>query len=214
MVDLDLETETELVTDVSDFGDVIVQNLTSTLTIRPNALPNALPIGLEPYARHDVMGDVSRYGADEGRLLAQRLTNLQISIGGANTQEVAVGFLYQLSFDAGLPEPEAEQLQFAAGTGTARFADYVDNDVLYLSRGMTEGSFADSAAGVGGGADAYQTQHRVNYLEEVGVLPEATPRDTLFESVYLAPIEDVTAPDNSPISVHTSYQLYWLAVDD
>jgi len=211
------QIEYEVNTRLEDYGDLVVQNLGSDLTVPAANNPNIYKAeGV--LNRHDVMGSVDRYGADEGVLLAQRLRMLEVALPGTYTAESDINFVYQLGFDGdGLKRDLTVGGEFAGGefgaNASIRDTNEVNNDVLYWTQGTATNQYADSATGVGGGADTFRTEDETNYLHDVGVLPEVSAREDLNEYLILDNRNSAT-PEDGQVQVHSSWQLYWLETDE
>jgi hypothetical protein len=206
--------ETEVQTHVEDYGDLIVQNIMTEIFVPASNLPDALPID-QVVATHDVMGAVDRYGADEGVLLAQKLRSLTVALQGTYTNEANVKFRYGFGFDN---EPFNIERETNVDEGFGSFAnrltsDEVDNDTLYITSGKASAGYEDTAVGTGAGPESHIVDSETNYATEIGVLPEVTARESLFEYLYVISRSD-QAPDDGTFRLYSNWQLYWLETDD
>jgi len=208
------QMETEVNTHVEDYGDLIVQNLRTSLLIPASNLPSALPL-TATIAEHDVMGEVDRYGADEGVLLAQKLRGLEIALSGTFSAEAIVDCDYTLGFDSDRVQPK-ERDRFeerVSSNAVVEFTSEVDNDVLYHVAGTAEAGHRDTSTGTAASATPLKKTDETNYLAEVGVLPEVTPRDQLAETIRLA-VSTGVSPDDGGLKLFTSWQMYFLETDN
>jgi len=209
--------ETEVDTHVEDYGDLIVQDISTRLVVFAAALPQALPIN-ETIGEHDVMGEVDRYGADEGVLLGQRLRGLDVSLHGTASAEATVEFEYRFGFDSGrLEYRSADRLEDNINDGnnvSIVATDQVNNDDLYFVSGTVEAGHRDTANGTGAGAAPFRsTDDETNYLTDIGVMPEVTARETLFENLFVTNAVS-EAPDDVALFLYSNWQLFWLETDD
>jgi hypothetical protein len=202
--------ETEVQTRVEDYGDLVVQNFGSRLNIPAADLPGEIPFD-ETLNTYDCLGDVDRYGADEAVLLCQKLRMLEVSLLGTYSAETDITFRYQLGFD-GEQMVEEETNSFASGT-TVDTVDDVDNDTLFFAAGSAMAQFADGGSGLSAGGDTFRTESETNYLTEVGVLPEVSARDSLFEHVTIDS-PGAAEPEDGQVHLRSSWQLFWLETDD
>ena len=203
--------ETEVQTHVEDYGDLVLQNIGSELILAAADLPGLLPFD-ETMNTYDCLGDVDRYGADEAVLLGQRLRTLEVSLIGTYSAESDVTFLYELGFDGDRLE-RSQGERFTGNGSNVETIDDVDNDVLYFTQGSASAQFSDTGNSVAAGGDMYRTESETNYMNEVGVLPEVSARDTLFEHILLDS-PGAAEPEDGQIHVKSSWQLYWLETDD
>jgi len=208
--------EREVQTSLEDYGDLIVQNLSARVEISAAAVPQALPFNAI-VGRHDVMGDVSRYGADEAVLLVQKLRGLDVALHGTASAEATVEFEYSFGFDPDFRSYERDSdLDGNINDGNnveIRNQDRVDNDVLYFVSGEVEAGHRDTVNGTGGGASPFRTDDRTDYMDEVGVLPEVSARETMYE-LFSVTNQVSEAPDDVALYLFSNWQLYWLETDD
>jgi len=208
------EIETEVSTHVEDFGDLLVQNLNMQLIVPAANLPEALPIE-EVVGIHDVLGGAQRYGADEGVILAQKLRSFECGLHGTFTGESTIEIGYELGFDTdavpsvGRPD-QAENISGSAGLN---YSEPVNNDVLYYTSGLAKAGFRDTSTGTGGGPEYFQVTDETNYMTDIGVLPEVSARDTLFEYIRLGSETNVD-PDDGAIVAVSAWQIYYLETDE
>ena len=207
--------ETEVQTHVEDYGDLVVQNLATRAEVSAGALPQAIPFN-ELISSYDVLGDIDRYGADEAVLLAQKLRSLDVSLHGTFTAEATVEFDYRFGFSG-------EPIRYAVADESDNINDGnnvvivgqndVDNDRLYQASGQVEAGHRDTANSTAAGASPFRVTDETNYMNEVGVLPEVSARETLFErwNVQSGVAED---PEDGALYLHSNWQLYWLETDD
>jgi len=85
--------------------------------------------------------------------------------------------------------------------------------VLYHTSGTVEAGHRDTATGTGGGAAPFRTDDEMNYLHEVGVLPEVSARETLFEFWNVSSSTSAD-PDDGALKLLANWQLYWLETDE
>lgn len=206
--------ETEVQTSMEDYGDLLVQNISTRVLVPAGNLPGALPINAV-IGRHDAMGAVDRYGADEGVLLAQKLRSFEAALHGTFTAEATAEVEYVLGFSGEeIPVTDRPNLEDGISPSTEiGAADGIDNDVLYHVAGTFEAGHRDTASGTAASATPFRVSDETNYLNEVGVLPEVSARDTLFENLVVGSDTSET-PEDGPIVVTSSWQLYYLETDD
>jgi len=206
--------ETEVQTSVEDFGDLIVQNLGARHNTPAANLPDALPIEGE-LAEYEVMGEVDRYGADEGVLIAQKLRKLIVALQGTYTAESNIEFEYNFGFGVDRLNAEVNANrgdEFGNAADTIEQSE-VNNDMLYHVAGKATAGFRDTSTGTGAAPESFEATHETNYLTEIGVLPEVTSRETLQEYMFLDS-QFSEAPDDGALTIYSSWQLYWLETDD
>jgi len=207
--------ETEVQTSLEDYGDLVVQNIATRVQVSAAALPQAIPFNAI-VGRHDVMGDISRYGADEAVLLVQKLRGLDVSLHGTATAEATVEFQYSFGFDPDFMPYEVTALSENINDGdnvNVLGQDAVDNDTLYFNAGQVEAGHRDTTNGTGAAGTPFRTDDETDYMDEVGVLPEVSARETLYETFSVT--NDVSeAPDDIALYLFSNWQLYWLETDD
>lgn len=206
--------ETEVSTAVEDYGDMIVQNIVTEIEVPARNLPDALPIDTV-VATHDVMGEVDRYGADEGVLLAQKLRSLTVALQGTYTNEASVEFRYGFGFNSDpfdIDEERDVDEGFGA-SGNRYVSNEVDNDTLYVASGKATAGFEDAGVGTAASPESFILEDDTNYLTEIGVLPEVSARESLFEYFY-ARSRSGQAPDDGTLRIYSNWQMYWLETDD
>lgn len=206
--------ETEVQTRVEDYGDLVVQSIGSRHRTPAANLPDALPIK-GTLAEYDVMGELDRYGADEGVLLAQKLRGLSVALQGTYTAEANISFQYVFGFDAdGLDETNREDRGDAYGSqADTTIENEVNNDVLYHVSGKATAGFRDTATDSSAAPETFFTEDETNYLTEIGVLPEVSLRENLEEYMFIASGPDEEPQDGS-LTIYSNWQLYWLETDD
>jgi len=206
--------ETEVQTRVEDYGDLVVQNLGAKHRTPAANLPDALPIR-GTLAEYDVMGELDRYGADEGVLLSQKLRGLTVALQGTYTSEANIQFQYVFGFDAdGLDETNREDRGDAYGTqADTTIENDVNNDVLYHVSGKATAGFRDTVTDSSAGPESFFSEDETNYLTEIGVLPEVSLRENLEEYMVIA--SDISeTPEDGSLTIYSNWQLYWLETDD
>jgi hypothetical protein len=206
--------ETEVQTNVEDYGDLLVQNIMTEILVQASDLPQVLPINTV-VATHDVMGGVDRYGADEGVLLSQRLRSLTVALQGTYTNEANIRFRYGFGFDSEPFEVEVEgNVDEGFGADSDRYtSNRVDNDTLYFTSGKASAGYEDTGVGTGAGPESHIVDDETNYLTGVGVLPEVSARESLFE-YFFAGTRATQAPEDGTLRLYSNWQLYWLETDD
>jgi hypothetical protein len=205
--------ETEVQTHVEDFGDLIVQNIALEILVPAANLPQVLPFNTV-VARHDVMGDVDRYGADEGVLLAQKLRSLTVALQGTYTEEANVSFIYRFGFNGGIDTTLETDVDEGFGPNSnRRVSNDIDNDVLYQTTGKATAGFKDQSNSTAAAPESFIMSDETNYLTEVGVLPEVSLRETLFQTLSVRSVSDAD-PQDGTLRLYASWQLYWLETDD
>lgn len=207
--------DTEVQGRVEDYGDLVVQNIRTEIQIPAANLPNALPFyGIE-VAEHDVMGGVDRYGAEEGVLLSQKLRSLTAALQGTYTNEANVFFRYTFGFGADLSDEERDSnVDEGFGSAADRFvSNEVNNDALYHVNGKATAGYEDTGVGTGAGPESHIVEDETNYLNEIGVLPEVSLRETLSERLSVGS-RSAQDPEDGTFRLYTAWQLYWLETDD
>jgi len=206
--------ETEVQTHVEDYGDLVVQHLGARHITPAANMPNAIPIEGK-LAEYDVMGDLDRYGADEGVLLCQKLRGLTVALQGTYTAESNVEFAYVFGFDSDrLSERNRENRDDTYGSAAdTSIVNEIDNDVLYHVSGKVSAGHRDSSTGTGAAPESFFTTDETNYLTDIGVLPEVSLREDLEEFFFISS-ETSADPDDGALTIFTNWDLYWLETDD
>jgi hypothetical protein len=206
-----LETETN--TRLEDYGDLIVQNIGAKwLYPTEDTGPGSdLPIQ-GTAADYDVMGDIDRYGADEAVLLAQKLRRLEFRLTNSDEDPSNVDFLYTFGFNDDVLLPSQQPDNKPSPNGIAGAVSEVNNDVLYHTAGTAKAVLEDSNGSASG--QPIVAEDETNYLNEVGVLPEVSARENLYETIQVTSTTGSESLNELGLKLVTSWQLYWLETDE
>jgi hypothetical protein len=206
--------ESEVQTSVENYGDLVVQNIGSRHRTPASNLPDTLPVDGQ-LADYDVMGELDRYGADEGVLLAQKLRGLTVALQGTYTAEANVEFEYTFGFDSdqvgGVDNINRDD-SYGSNADT-RVANEVNNDLLYHVSGKATAGFRDTGTQTSAAPESFFTDSETNYMNEIGVLPEVSLREDLEEYMLITSGTD-EQPNDGSLTIYSNWQLYFLETDD
>jgi len=148
---------------------------------------------------------------ERANLVMLRLNALQASVPGTSSAESALETRYELGVGAGSEMVENADTQFDQNVGSSgavdrRIAESDSADVLFHASWIAEGSFADSASGLGGGPDTPVMSESVHYPNEFGVCPAFDDRDEITESFRFTDVGSADISD-SVINLETNWTL-------
>jgi len=205
--------ETEVNTRLEDYGDLLVQNVGAGLLVPRTDIGagQTLPFNLT-VAEYDVMGNVDRYGADEGVLIGQKLRGFQLQLGGSEEDPTNIEFRYTFGFENDQVARDRQSEFKPSENSEVLNANEVNNDILYHLSGNVQGRVED-ANGSSSGND-YKTTDETNYLHDVGVLPEVSARENLYEVLQISTTTGEEQITSQNIKLFTNWQLYWLETEE
>lgn len=169
----------------TSYRDYEFKHVRSHYDVDAGDLPGAFPIEEEAIRTVDL--DDCLHRDELADLVLLNIHALQASIPGTSSAESSLEARWELSLD----HSSEMVLETDQDTGTdggdsgvidTAFAEADNPDILFFGEWSAEGSFADSAGGLGGGPDAPLIQSQIDFPATFGACPRLDDRDEVVES--------------------------------
>lgn len=191
---------------VGRFRDYTFQHVKSQYRVSAGDLPGAFPISEEDI-RTTELDDILHRG-ERAELVALQLHHLYAAVPGTSSAEGNIEAMFELSTGTGSQMVTLEDRD-SGSVGDVTTLHWVsdDPDILYFASIYGENSFADTASGIGGGADTGSLgPETVHYPREFGACPDFDERDEISES-WRVNVPGAAEPTDSLIEWGADYSL-------
>jgi hypothetical protein len=194
---------------VDRYSDFEHQHVHSSYDVDAADLPGAFPIQESDIRVVDLDDLLDRN--ERADLIMLEIHGIQASVPGTTTTEAALRAAIEIGIGAGDRMILAEDRDDSTDTGSSGVVDRNlwesdSPDTLYFAEWISEGSFGDTANGVGAGADAPVLEDETHFPRDYGTCPEFDERDEITESIVLDEVGGAGI-DDSLIELNVSYSL-------
>lgn len=196
--------------DVERFRDYEFLHVHNRYDVDAADLPGAFAIQEEDIVSVDFSDILDR--DERADLVALQIHSLQASVPGTSSAESALNARWELGIGAGslmVTSGDVDSSSNDAGSsGVVDINEWAADspDVLYFASWVSEGGYADSTNGLGGGPDQPVISDQVHYPREFGACPIFDERDEISESFLLTDQGGADISD-SLIILDASYSL-------